>query len=279
MADKTQLPFLIQLLDDNSPQVREQVIRELLSFGPSLEEELLALCDVLTHRQRSVVKNILSSYRDAVKLRQEWHQWPHHSRDIVQLERACELLAFIQYGWMPPVRLCDLLDDLAGGFLASGLATDAVGLSRYLFTRQLRGNVDDYYNPLNCNLIHVIESGKGLPISLTIIYMLVGRRVGIQIDGCSVPGHFLARVDLSGREMFFDCFNRGRVLTIAEVEERRTSLPPQQQHLMNEPASAIAIVTRLLHNLINAYELAEEPDKVELAQGLLHDMKETVSIL
>jgi hypothetical protein len=279
MADRSQLPYLVQLLDDDSPNVREHIIRELLTFGPNLEEELHELCSVLTHRQRSVVKNILCVYRDAVMLRQAWREWPNQLREIEKLERACELLSSIQYGWIPPVRLSDLLDDLAGGFLASGLATDPVGLSRYLFTRQLRGNVDDYYNPLNCNLVHVIESGKGLPISLAIVFMLVGRRVGLDIEGCSVPGHFLARAVINDREMFFDCFNRGRVLTPAETEERRSSLPPQQQHLLTQPANAVAIVTRMLHNLLNSYELSEEPEKVELVQGLLNDMKETASIL
>jgi regulator of sirC expression with transglutaminase-like and TPR domain len=278
MADRDQLPYLVQLLDDRSPHVREHIIRELLTYGPNLEEELRSYCDVLTHRQRSAVKNILRSYRDAVQLREAWTEWLGLPQDVDKLERACEVLAAIQYGWVPPVRLRELLDDLAGGFLASGLATDPVGLSRYLFTRQLRGNVDDYYNPLNCNLIHVIQSGKGLPISLALVFMLVGHRVGLQVEGCSVPGHFLARAVLNGREMLFDCFNRGRILTVTEVEERRNSLPPQQQHLLSEPADAVTIMTRLLHNLVNAYELAEEPLKVELVQSLLHDLKETVGI-
>lgn len=278
MADSNQLPYLVRLLDDNSPHVREQVVRELLSFGPNLESHLRDLSGVLTHRQRSAVRNILTSYRGAAELRRAWRQWPSITDETAKLERAFELLAHIQYGWVPPVRLGELLDDLAGGFLASGLAVDPVGLSRYLFTRQLRGNVDDYYNPLNCNLIHVIQNGKGLPITLAAVFILVGRRVDVEICGCSVPGHFLARAWLNGRHLYFDCFNRGRILTAIETEERRASLAPQHQHLLTEPATAVAIVTRVLHNLINAYELAEDAAKVEMAQGLLNDLKEAVGI-
>lgn len=275
MADRNQLPFLVRLLDDDSPQVREQVARELMAYGPGLEDELCRLAGVLTHRQRSAVRRVMASYRDALQLREAWRQWPALSGEPEKLERAFELLAHIQYGWSPPVRLRELLDDLAGGFLASGLGSDPVGLSRYLFTRQLRGNVDDYYNPLNCNLIHVIQSGKGLPITLACVFILVGHRVGQEICGCSVPGHFLARARLNERDLHFDCFNRGRILTSIEMEERRASLPPQQQHLLTEPAGAVAIITRVLHNLLNAYELADEPVKVELVQGLLVDLDET----
>lgn len=222
MLDKSQLPYLVRLLDDESPDIRDQIVRELLSYGPDLEAELLRLEDVLPQKQLSAVRNVLSSHRDTLGLREAWLRWPTMKDDGERLERGFQLLAQIQYGWTPPVRLQDLLDDLASDFVASGMAGDAIGLARFLFTRRLRGNTEDYYDPLNSNLIHVLQTGRGLPISLASIYILVSRRVGLDVVGCSVPGHFLARGRLQGREVYFDCFNRGRILNGAEVEELRS---------------------------------------------------------
>lgn len=278
MPDREQLPYLVKLLDDDSPAIREHIIRELLTFGEDLENELRRFDGVISRRQLAAVRNVISSHRRAVELRQAWQQWPSLPDESSRLERAFELLAHIQYGWAPPVRLSELLDDLAGNFLSSGLANDPVGLSRFLFTRQLRGNVEDYYDPLNSNLIHVIETGKGLPISLAAIFMLVGRRLDFEIYGCSVPGHFLARARVRGRDAYFDCFNRGRILSLVEIEERKATLAPHHLHLLTEPASAVTIVLRVLHNLLNAYDLAEDPVKVELVRELLHDVKETAPV-
>lgn len=273
MRDKSQLPFLVQLLDDESRQVRDQVVRELLSYGPDLEAELHRLEDKLSHRQLSVARTILNSYRDSVGLRDAWRRWPELDDDLEQLERGFQILAQIQYGWTPPVRVGDLLDDLAAEFLAGGLAPDIIGLARFLFTRRFRGNTDNYYDPLNSNLIHVLQTGRGLPISLAGVFMLVGKRVGIEVAGCSVPGHFLARGRSQGRDVYFDCFNRGRILSGSELEEVRSGLRPHLQHLLTEPASAPAILMRVLHNLINAYTLIEDGEKVDLMKELLHDLQ------
>ncbi len=273
MRDKSQLPFLVQLLDDESRNVRDQVVRELLSYGPDLEAELHRLEDTLSRRQLSVARTILNSYRDIVGLREAWLQWPELDDDVERLERGLQLLAQIQYGWAPPVRLGDLLDDLAAEFLASGLATDPIGLARFLFTRRFRGNTEDYYDPLNSNLIHVLQTGRGLPISLASVFILVANRVGLEVVGCSVPGHFLARGRSQGRHVYFDCFNRGRVLSSSEIDEIRAGLRPHLQHLLTEPASAPAILVRVLHNLINAYTLIEDGEKVELMKELLRDLQ------
>lgn len=278
MLDKSQLPYLVQLLDDESQDIRDQIVRELLSYGPDLEDELQRLEDVLSHRQLMTVRTILSSYRDTVGLREAWLRWPELEDETERLERGFQLLAQIQYGWLPPVRLQDLLDDLAAEFLASGLTSDPIGLARFLFTRRLRGNTDDYYDPLNSNLVHVLQTGRGLPISLASIYILVAQRVGLDVVGCSVPGHFLAKGRVQGRDVYFDCFNRGRILSSAELEEVRSSLRPHLQHLLTEPASAPAILMRVLHNLINAYTLAEDSEKMDLMKGLLRDLQGVISI-
>jgi regulator of sirC expression with transglutaminase-like and TPR domain len=116
-----------------------------------------------------------------------------------------------------------------------------------------RGNEVDYYNINNSLLPEVIETRRGIPITLSLIYILVGRRAGLPVDGVGLPGHFVIRCG----EAFFDPFHGGRRLGFAEcrtiVEEQNLSLTPE--HL--QPVNARQILTRMLGNL---HAVANESD-------------------
>lgn len=273
MPDRQHLPHLLRLLDDESPSVRQHVVRELLSFGPDLESELDALQQGLTFRQRMLLDNALTEHRQSNAFREAWLRWPTLNDEISKIETAYDLLGQFQYGWAPPVRLRELLDDLADRFRASGRATNPVSLSRFLFIGcKLRGNVDDYYNPLNSNLIHVIQHKLGIPISLVSVYLLTGARVGFEITGCNIPGHFLARTRMGAKEILVDCFNTGRVLSQEEVDNLHLTLADAQRYLIHAVPTAEEIIIRALHNLINAYERVENLEKSLFARELLQDL-------
>jgi hypothetical protein len=273
MVDKNQIPYLLQLIDDDSPEVRQHVAEKLLALGPELERELSRFAGDLSSTQVDLLRNLMTDQREAARRREAWLQWPGLPAETDRLERAFELMAEFQYDWMPPVKLGELLDDIADEFGRSGRPMDPLGLSRFLFiTKKYRGNVDDYYNPLNSNLIHVIQSRRGIPITLTCLFILVGARLGLRIHGCNVPTHFLARADLDGELLLFDCFNRGRVLTKSEMAQLRNALAPQFEQLITDPPSAEAIVVRVLRNLVSAYEMADLKEKMELTLALLRDL-------
>ncbi|MFM8808445.1 MAG: transglutaminase-like domain-containing protein [Chthoniobacterales bacterium] len=111
------------------------------------------------------------------------------------------------------------------------------------------GNTDDYYNERNSLLPCVLDSRKGIPISLTLVYMLVGQRAGMKIDGVNLPGHFLARHGA----VLFDPFHQGRVLARRDCEEilRRQNQKLEDWHLA--AAGARQMLTRILANLLYVY--------------------------
>jgi regulator of sirC expression with transglutaminase-like and TPR domain len=233
--------------------------------------------DELNFRQRTLLDTVLSAHRQVNAFREAWLQWPLLDDEYAKLETAFELLAQFQYGWVPPVRLREFIDDIADRFRSSGRATTPVSLSRYLFIGlKLRGNVDDYYNPLNSNLIHVIQNKLGIPISLACIYMLVGSRMGYEITGCNIPGHFLSRIPMGGKELLVDCFNSGRVLSQEEVDNLNLTLAEAQRYLIHAVPTAEEIIVRVLHNLINAYERVEDIDKSLFARSLLGDLTQAM---
>lgn len=275
MIERSQLPHLVRLLDDESPGVRDHVLRELLAFGPALEDELRA-CDVaLTPAQRGHLTNVLIHYRAMESRRDAWRKWRNLPSPYAQLEAAFEILGQIQYGWAPPVRLSDLLNELAKEFLACARPRDPISLSRFLFVaKQLQGNVDNYYHPLNSNLFHVLQERRGLPISLACIFMLVGVRVGVTVFGCNLPGHFLARGVMNGANLYFDCFNGGRLLTANELNHLKGRLGPAVEHVLVEAPSAADVMRRVLLNLVNAYEANSDPDMGQLMTDLLNELSD-----
>ncbi len=94
-------------------------------------------------------------------------------------------------------------------------------LNRFLFEEQGFGpNVDDYYDPRNSYLNEVLDRREGIPISLSILYMEVGRRVGLPLQGVSFPGHFLVKCKLAEGMVILDPYCGGISLSLQDLQHR-----------------------------------------------------------
>jgi regulator of sirC expression with transglutaminase-like and TPR domain len=149
-----------------------------------------------------------------------------------------------------------------------------VALNQFLFEDLgYRGNTDDYYDPRNSYLNDVIDRKTGIPITLSILYMELGRRIGLPLDGVSFPGHFLVRLRLRRGMLVLDPFSGGAPQSEAELRERlQRVIPagaidnvpvgelPLEQFL--EPASKRQILSRLLRNLKTIYRETDKPERL-----------------
>jgi regulator of sirC expression with transglutaminase-like and TPR domain len=122
---------------------------------------------------------------------------------------------------------------------------------------KLRGNREDYYDPRNSFLNDVLDRGLGIPITLSIVYMEVARRVGFPLSGVGMPGHFLLKhYRENGQEILIDCFNRGEVLSRQDCQSRLDEIYSGEMTLRPEflhPISRRQILTRMLNNLKTVY--------------------------
>jgi regulator of sirC expression with transglutaminase-like and TPR domain len=156
-------------------------------------------------------------------------------------------------------RVYDLADPLiALGLLREPTAAQAGALSGYLAgALGFRGNADDYHDADNSFLNRVLDRRLGLPITLSILYVEVGRRAGYGAHGVAFPGHFLVRLDDAGAEapIILDPFHGGRRLgpeALRELLARHAAGRALTADLL-EPAGPRAIVARLLANLRSLY--------------------------
>jgi len=269
MLDPAQLPHLIRLLDDDSPFVQEAVWRELLAFGPALADELTRQNLSLDPPHSEQWESVIESDRRRALLAQ-WPSWFTIENEKEQLERALSLLSDYQDGYARPGRLSVLLDLIAHDFCESEDVADSRELSRYLFqTRGFRGAQSDYYSPGKSDLAKVIETRSGNPISLTCIYILVGHRLGIDIQGCNFPGHFLGRTLIGKNIVLVDCFESGRFIKANDFQDLNPSSATNVRDVVHRPASTLTIISRVLNNLVTAYQATNSPDDISLLRELI----------
>ncbi len=139
--------------------------------------------------------------------------------------------------------------------------TRHLDLRRVVAIREgLGGDIDDYYDPRNSFLNEVIDRRKGIPITLSVIWMEVGRRAGIDVRGVALPGHFL--VFVAGQ--LVDPFHGGEAIgshEAAALVAENYGGPPRLNPEWLEPAAPEDILRRMLANLTEAYRQADdEPD-------------------
>jgi regulator of sirC expression with transglutaminase-like and TPR domain len=197
----------------------------------------------------------------------------------IDLARACLLIAQDAYPGLDVDRYLGEIERMAlrlrGHMPQSGGAEErVVALNQVLFEDLgYWGNTDDYYDPRNSYLNEVIDRKTGAPITLSILYMEVGRRIGLPLEGVSFPGHFLVRLRLRGGMLVFDPFSGGAPQSEAELRQRlqrvipeaaAASVPvaelPLDQFL--EPATNRQILSRLLRNLKGIYREADKPERM-----------------
>jgi regulator of sirC expression with transglutaminase-like and TPR domain len=197
----------------------------------------------------------------------------------IDLARACLMIAQDAYPGLDVDRYLGEIERMAIRLRARMPQANAaeekvVALNQFLFDDLgYWGNTDDYYDPRNSYLNEVIDRKTGTPISLSILYMELGRRIGLPLEGVSFPGHFLVRLRLRGGTLVLDPFAGGTPQSEAELRERlRRVIPegaaggvavgelPLDQFL--EPASNRQILARVLRNLKGIYREKDKPERM-----------------
>lgn len=144
----------------------------------------------------------------------------------------------------------------------------------FLFQEEgFQGNDGDYFDPKNSYLNDVLDARTGIPISLALVMMEVGRRVGLDFQGVSFPGHFLVKLAVPGGEIVIDPFHGGLALSVEQLEARLKEMYPDPPR--PELAAALGtadkreILCRMLRNLKRHYLQEDAHDK---ALGVMNQL-------
>jgi len=277
----SELPSLLRLVDDPSPRIAGKVAARLAELGDEVWNEIEEQHIALSPSQRLALQLALypsplatfiepRGRKATEQLREIWAFLGATRDEIKFLEGALWALSSWLRGEEPKTRGEELLDEWADLFRASGEEPDAPSLAKFLFgSGALRGaEASEFHDPRSSDLLWVLEEGAGLPITLSCLFILVGARVGIEIEGCNFPGHFLVR-DGEKRRVF-DPFNGGRMLGVREVALLRQAAPLE----MSERASSRQIIARVLRNLSVAFHSSGEPHEAAIMLSLLQTLSD-----
>lgn len=178
------------------------------------------------------------------------------------LDEAALEIAALDHEDVDTAQVLGVLDQWASE-LAAVLPPDAPGplfLSRFndKFFTQLgfTGDREDYHHPANSCLDLVLQRRKGLPITLSVLYMELARRIGRKMEGIAYPAHFLCRYVEDEIPIYIDVYHNGRLMTEEDCVELISEALGQEVEFdpaVFPPADSRIILHRMLNNLRNAY--------------------------
>lgn len=267
---------IVRLLLDDDPATVELTKRQLLAGGTSNVPDLLDLMSGANAKLAGTVRELITKI-EVSDARDQFAKICQSVTTIEDLEQTCWLLSRV---FLPGLNLnyyMKLLDQWAAEIKyqerTSETDSDRDSLLPEFFGDQLgfRGNSDDYYNIRNSLLPCVIDSKRGIPTSLALVYLLVSKRAGLAVTGVDLPGHFVVRYQ--GR--LFDPFEGGRILA---DEDCLRALPDQRREAivaMSTEVSPKTILIHILSNLLYILEQEEKDDYREMISGWLLLVKES----
>ncbi len=263
-----EISSLIRLLDDRDPFVTDQVGNRLVDLGTeavpflemaSREENLTLKTRALEILGRIAPRQLADAFRNLSRT---------HSGDDIDLEQGVLLLMQFGHPDADGDHVHQQLDRLADG-LAPEIDPQAPSarvlqkLTDYLFhQRGIHGNQDNYIDPDNSYFDTVLKNKTGLPIALSVLCILIGQRLGLPIVGIGLPYHFIAKYNSLTDPILFDPFHKGRILTPEKCSEMVQGFGIKFEPHYLFPVSHREILTRMIQNLVIAYQKLGEEDKV-----------------
>ena len=183
----------------------------------------------------------------------------------INLAEAVLLIASEEYPRLNVELYLERLDHFADHARERTYSLDAIevitALNATLFDQLgFRGNHEKYFDPRNSYLNEVIDRRTGIPITLTVVYIEVARRIGFPVKGVGLPFHFIAKHEAESGDIFIDPFNAGGLLGSAGCNELVTRMSGGKLELRPEHLEAVTnkqILTRMLSNLLGVYSASD----------------------
>jgi len=281
MKDGNPILALIKLIDDPDDAIFEHVRDKLLSYGaeaiPFLEnswetEEHFGL--LFQNRIEGIIHEIQF---DEVKLQlEQWYQ--SSDKDLV---RGAIIIARYQYPGLQEELIHEAIQQIRKDVWLElnnkQTAFEKIKIFNKIFfgTHHFHGDAKNFHSPMNSFINTVMESRKGNPLSLSLIYSIVAQSLDIPVFGVNLPNHFiLAYLDENGSSLFLpdkneygvlfyvNPFSKGSILDANSIKEFLDGLHLPHNREYFEPCSNSAIMRRMLTNLIASFQQVGNLEKV-----------------
>lgn len=280
MKSLSQINAILTLLDDPDPVVQT-----------SIRSRLLELSDIAAPalRKMSMVGESLPARRNADAILREigLRRFRDEMAAIIQdrpyggdidLERGAFAVAMLRY---PEIEVQEYVQQL--DTMASLLDDRLRGCDNgYMFVREInhylfhqlgfqgsREDRESYFDPENSFMNRVLERRIGIPITLSVVYLLLAQRLQLPIYGIGFPTRYLIKYQSPGEEFYIDTFKGGTIINYSDCRQflREINVPYRPEYL--EPIGNARTVARMLRNLAEIYRESDPALAGELEQGIM----------
>jgi regulator of sirC expression with transglutaminase-like and TPR domain len=276
--DEARQQALRDLLDDSSPAVRRALLAYLSALGPAglrfLQETARSAHRPLARQAALFLEELkfsdpIADFRDFIRSLQ------------YELETGSLLLSRTVTPGLDAGACCAELDRIASRcreLISEPASTreQCRVINRVLFHEWgFHGNVEHYTDPLNSLLDQVLARRTGIPLSLSIVYLLVAERLGLALEPVGLPGHFIVGCFEGSPPFFIDPFDKGVFLDPDEIFTllRANHITPQVTDLAPTPVREV--LCRSCRNLANHYTAAGDADRARLFAGFVVEFETT----
>ncbi|MCE2995711.1 MAG: transglutaminase-like domain-containing protein [Cyclobacteriaceae bacterium] len=275
---ESELKALVSLLDDEDKQISSHVEEKILSLGkqaiPFLEHEWES--NLNPHVQSRIEELIHTLQYELLKERlKEWYL--SADQDLLT---GMWILATYQY---PDLELEKLRQELEQIYYDTWLEFrpdlypyDQVKVINSVLFNKLKfgANTKNFHSPGNSMINIVLESRKGNPITLCVIYMLVAQKLKLPVSGVNLPNLFILTYKDDKHQFYINAFNRGLIFSKQDIENYINELHLVPQTSFYEPCNNLEIVRRALRNLVMSFEKIGEHAKAEEVKLLLIEISD-----
>jgi regulator of sirC expression with transglutaminase-like and TPR domain len=272
--DEKQRKALVSLLADDDAAVYRTVRQKILSYGKVASQWVLPHClsndPVLRRHAREIILYFSRQDADTQLL-----AFCLNQGEDFDLEQGILLLARTQYPDINIEAYSALLDNMAGELrdrldLSAEPVQILAVMADYLFVeKKFTGDETNFNDPENSYLNRVLDRRKGNHFSLSVLYILLARRLKLPVVGIGLPGHFICRYQSSRHEIYVDPFRKGRLLAKADCVKHVVQLRHRFDESCLVPVSARRILLRICANLHQIYTHLKSPAQSERLQRYL----------
>ncbi len=275
---ENELKALVSLLDDEDKQIAAHVEEKILSLGkeaiPFLEKEWESN---LSPTVQSRIEELIHTLQYDL-LKEHLKNW-YESKEQ-DLLTGMWIIATYQY---PDIELEKLKQELEQIYYETWLefrpdlyAFDQVKVINSVIFNKLKfgANTKNFHSPGNSMINIVLETRKGNPITLCVIYMLVAQKLKLPVAGVNLPNLFILTYKDDNHQFYINTFNRGLIFSKQDIENYINELHLVPQASFFEPCSNLEIIRRALRNLVMSFEKMGEHAKAEEVKILLIEISE-----
>jgi regulator of sirC expression with transglutaminase-like and TPR domain len=256
---------MIQLMDDSDQEVVQMVETQMRSLGPSIipilesEWENLSLNPVL----QSKIENLIHEFQMESMKTKLMHWKQSGAMDLLEGMWILATYRFPEYSFSTLRKDMDQLYYDVWPQMRDNLhPIDQIKVLNGVMFDQLKfgANTKNFHAANNSFINVVLESKKGNPISLCVIYLWIAQKLGLPVYGVNLPNLFVLTFKQEQTQFYINVFNKGLIFNKVDIDNYLAQLNLTPLDIYYQPCSNLEIIRRVLRNLIMAYEKSGHDD-------------------